>query len=71
MQQSISCTVAEAADFLRARLPATPDLALVLGSGLGELADEIESPVCIPYEEIPHFPVSTAPGHAGALSAAD
>ena len=65
MQQSISCTVAEAADFLRARLPATPDLALVLGSGLGELADEIESPVCIPYEEIPHFPVSTAPGHVG------
>ena len=65
MQQSISCTVAEAADFLRARLPATPDLALVLGSGLGELADEIESPVCIPYGEIPHFPVSTAPGHAG------
>lgn len=64
-QQSISQTVAEAADFLCARLPGTPDLALVLGSGLGELADEIESPVCIPYGEIPHFPVSTAPGHAG------
>lgn len=64
-QQSISRTVAEAADYLRARLPGTPDLALVLGSGLGELADEIESPVCIPYGEIPHFPVSTAPGHAG------
>ena len=44
-QQSISQAVAEAAEYLRARLPGTPDLALVLGSGLGELADEIESPV--------------------------
>ena len=57
--------VRESADFLRSRLNAQPDLALVLGSGLGDLANEIENPVYIPYQEVPHFPVSTAPGHAG------
>lgn len=40
---------------------------LILGSGLGDLADEIESPVIIPYRDIPNFPVSTVPGHAGQL----
>ncbi|MBS4461166.1 purine-nucleoside phosphorylase [Aerococcaceae bacterium zg-B36] len=45
----------------------TPQIALILGSGLGELADEIESPIAIPYEEIPNFPVSTVAGHAGKL----
>lgn len=43
------------------------DFGLILGSGLGELADEIENPVVIPYNEIPHFPVSTVVGHAGQL----
>lgn len=43
------------------------DFGLILGSGLGELADEIENPVVIPYEEIPYFPVSTVVGHAGQL----
>ena len=40
---------------------------MILGSGLGELAEEIENPVVIPYNEIPHFPVSTVVGHAGQL----
>ena len=44
-----------------------PNVALILGSGLGDLADEIESPVTVPYAEIPDFPVSTVPGHAGTL----
>ena len=43
------------------------DVALILGSGLGELAGEIENPVIIKYETIPHFPVSTVVGHAGQL----
>ncbi len=43
------------------------DFGLILGSGLGELADEIEQPVVISYDEIPHFPVSTVVGHAGKL----
>ena len=59
--------VEESAAFLRGRLPFTPEVGLVLGSGLGPLADEIEDAVCVPYREIPHFRVSTAPDHAGQL----
>ena len=40
---------------------------LILGSGLGVLADEIEDPIKVPYQDIPHFPVSTVSGHAGQL----
>jgi purine-nucleoside phosphorylase len=60
---------AEAADFILHKIGALPRLALVLGSGLGVLAEEIEQPTVIPYGDIPHFPVSTAPGHAGRLVA--
>ena len=56
-----------AADFLRARLPFPPEAALILGSGLGDYADTLENPIRIPYSEIPHFPVPTVPGHAGAM----
>lgn len=55
--------------YLRQHLPFTPDLALVLGSGLGGLADEIENAVTIPYRDVPGFPVSTAPAHAGQFVA--
>ncbi len=44
-----------------------PDVALILGSGLGELADSIEDAVKIEYKDIPHFPVSTVAGHKGQL----
>jgi len=43
------------------------DIALVLGSGLGELANDIENPIIIDYKDIPYFPHSTAPGHYGRL----
>src|SRR5690348_16772302 len=46
-----------------------PEIAIVLGSGLGNLAEEISSPVKINYENIPGFPVSTIEGHAGRLAA--
>ena len=42
-----------------------PVLGIVLGSGLGSLANNIEDPVVIPYRELPEFPVSTAVGHKG------
>ena len=58
-----------AAGFLRDRLPAAPQVGLVLGSGLGGLAGRLESPVYIPYSEIPGFVASTAPGHAGRFVA--
>ena len=56
-----------AADFLSSRSPLKPEIALVLGSGLGAFADEFSSATKIPYGEIPYFPRSTAIGHAGKL----
>lgn len=45
----------------------TPDIAIILGSGLGPLANEIENPKEISYADIPNFPVATIPGHEGKL----
>ena len=59
--------LAETARFLQERATVKPEIALILGSGLGQLAHDVEDAVVIPYAEIPHFPVSTAPGHAGNL----
>jgi len=56
-----------AAEFIRSRTALRPEIALVLGSGLGEFAESLTDPVRIPYSEIPHFPRSTAIGHAGRL----
>ena len=59
-------TIHTAADQVRARLgQRQPKVGIVLGSGLGKLADQIEDPVVIPYKEISGFPVSTAIGHKG------
>ncbi|XP_064331649.1 purine nucleoside phosphorylase-like [Phalacrocorax carbo] len=58
---------AEAAAWLRARVPSPPRVALVCGSGLGALAQELRDPRTFPYAEIPHFPRSTVQGHAGQL----
>lgn len=52
---------------IRSHSDLQPDYALILGSGLGVLAEEVENATFIPYKEIPHFPESTAPGHAGNL----
>jgi purine-nucleoside phosphorylase len=56
-----------AAEFILSRTTLRPRIALVLGSGLGGFADELENSVRIPYTEIPSFPQSTAIGHAGSL----
>ena len=48
-----------------------PEIGIVLGSGLGKLADEIENPLVIPYSKIPGFPVSTAIGHKGNFIVGD
>ncbi|HXH70861.1 MAG TPA: purine-nucleoside phosphorylase [Pyrinomonadaceae bacterium] len=57
----------EAADFIRSKYEKEIKVVLVLGSGLGAFADEVENAVKIPYEEIPHFARSTVEGHAGQL----
>ncbi|XP_039559730.1 purine nucleoside phosphorylase-like, partial [Passer montanus] len=58
---------AEAARWLRARLREAPRVALVCGSGLGALAQELRDPQSLEYRDIPHFPRSTVQGHAGRL----
>ena len=57
----------EAAAYIRRRMIEQPEVCLVLGSGLGRLAEEVEDAVSIPYEDIPHFPRSTVASHAGRL----
>src|SRR6476469_4265881 len=44
-----------------------PRVGMVLGSGLGSLADDLEDPVAIPFEDLPGWPFATAPGHVGRL----
>ncbi|WP_206022432.1 purine-nucleoside phosphorylase [Pseudoflavitalea sp. G-6-1-2] len=57
----------ETTAWLRARYTQTPTVGIVLGSGLGNFATHIKAELEIPYEEIPHFPVSTVEGHHGRL----
>jgi len=56
-----------AAACIRGRISIQPKIALILGSGLGPLADEVESPAIIPTNEIPNWPLSTVQGHSGRL----
>ena len=48
-------------------MPNNPETAIILGTGLGRLAESIDKSMCIPYREIPNFPVSTVEGHSGQL----
>jgi len=57
----------EAAKFILEKIDRVPKLGLVLGSGLGGLAEEIINPVALNFADIPHFVSSTAPGHRGRL----
>jgi len=59
--------IQEAATAVRAKWSGSPQVAIILGTGLGALADEIQNRTEIAYEEIPHFPRSTAPSHKGRL----
>ena len=59
--------ILEAVAFVREHTDLTPEVAIVLGSGLSHLADAIEVDAALPYWKIPHFPVSTVPGHPGRL----
>jgi purine-nucleoside phosphorylase len=59
--------IKQAADYIKEKLTATPKIGLILGSGLGVLADEITETTVVPYGDIPGFPVSTVSGHKGQL----
>ena len=57
----------ETSNFISQKIDTDGAIGLILGSGLGELADEIENPQVINYSDIPNFPTTTVPGHAGEL----
>ena len=58
----------QSADAIRAKIGSfQPKVAMILGSGLGYMGDIVENAIAVPYKEIPHFKVSTAPGHKGQL----
>jgi len=57
----------ETAAFLKSKGVEAPEFGLILGSGLGELAEEIDNPVVVDYAEIPNWGQSTVVGHAGKL----
>lgn len=59
--------IQEAAAHLKKRIKLPVSLGLVLGSGLGDVSKAVENSTTIPYQDIPHFPVSTVSGHAGSL----
>lgn len=57
--------IQDACEFIKGRIGDTPETGLILGSGLGSMADEVQNRIVIKYSEIPNFPVSTVSGHAG------
>ena len=59
--------IQETASWLKQRMTTNPETAIILGTGLGQLASEITDTYEFPYSEIPNFPVSTVEGHAGKL----
>lgn len=59
--------IKRAASFIKSNIKDVPEIGLILGSGLGVLAEQIQQPIILPYADIPEFPVSTVEGHAGQL----
>jgi purine-nucleoside phosphorylase len=59
--------VEEATGFVRSRMGIQPEIGLILGTGLGGVAEALQAVTIIPYQDIPHFPVSTAPSHESRL----
>lgn len=67
MTMSLRDKIAEAKEFIESRSKVKPKIGMILGTGLGTLAKEIEIEAIVSYRDIPHFAVSTAPGHEGNL----
>ena len=59
--------ILETAAWIKEKMPNKPQIAIILGTGLGRLSEKIEKTLCIPYSSIPNFPVSTVEGHSGQL----
>ncbi len=63
----MSVQLQDSVKYLRTKITKSPKIAVVLGSGLGEFATQINSAITIPTAEIPHYPISTVHGHAGKI----
>ena len=59
--------IEQTSEFLRSKIKTMPSVGIILGSGLGGLADDVDTSVTISYEDIPHFPLSTVEFHAGKM----
>lgn len=67
MKKDLLDRINEARDYIVEKVKFTPEVALILGSGLGDMAEEAENMIAIEYKDIPNFPVSTVQGHKGRL----
>ena len=67
MASELKKRIDEAASFIRAQSRVTPEVGIILGTGLGQLARHLDADATIPYSKIPNFPVSTVEYHAGEL----
>lgn len=65
--EDIYIKAVESAEYIKSVIKEKPQIGIVLGSGLGPLADDLDNPIEIDYKDIPNFPVSTVEGHAGKL----
>ena len=59
--------IKESSDFLKEKINSSPKIGIILGTGLGGLANEINTEYSISYKDIPNFPISTVEGHSGEL----
>ncbi|MDR1604347.1 MAG: purine-nucleoside phosphorylase [Gracilibacteraceae bacterium] len=66
-EERIMARLSVARSFVEKKLARLPEFGIILGSGLGRFAENITERTVIPYEDIPHFPLSTAPGHKGNM----
>ena len=67
MNKGLISRINEAKDYIVSKSDFVPEIALILGSGLGDMAEEAEDRITIDYKDIPNFPVSTVQGHKGRL----
>lgn len=67
MVSDLKNRIDEAARFIRSKCKSSPAIGIILGTGLGQLANHVEADVTIPYSDIPSFPISTVECHAGEL----
>jgi purine-nucleoside phosphorylase len=67
MMKDLITRINEAKEYIIGKVGFVPEVALILGSGLGDMAEEAEGKIIIDYKDIPNFPVSTVQGHKGRL----